>query len=465
MAFDSNNSTSNIGDTQPRDSHVTTIDESVGIGVVPKEATTEKLARTLLRAKLSEYQPFLVETPAVNGECVSFAEELDIPVIEIPAQPDDESAYHTVLGVTAQQAGVEHVVVHETTDRTIDYERTKQTVQESDEFLVPAVTNSEPDIAPTSIAAIPAYNEAATIADVVDATIPHVDEVVVIDDGSDDDTVAIAKAAGASVIEHASNRGYGGALQTAFVTARDRDADTLVVLDGDGQHEPEDIPDLLAELETGDSEIAVGSRLVDDGETDIPLYRRFGLGVVNVLTNVSLGIWNREQWVKDTQSGFRAYDRTAIETLAADPSIGEGMDASTDILYHSHKRDYDVAEVGTTVYYDVEDGSSQHPLSHGTRLVVNILHMIERERPVLFVGLPGFLTALFGITLGYLTISNFMETGTFPLGLALAASVIFLTGLFLGLTATVLHALKQYLENGNGYHHTGDHRNGNGNYP
>ena len=117
------------------------------------------------------------------------------------------------------------------------------------------------------------------------------------------------------------------------------------------------------------------------------------------------------------------------------------------------KQEYDIEEVGTTIYYDVENGSSQHPVSHGFRLVHNILNTVERERPVAFVGVPGFILAIIGVTLGYFALSNFLATGSFPLGMALGSSVVFLTGLFLGLIATVLHALKQYLENSHAYRH------------
>jgi hypothetical protein len=90
--------------------------------------------------------------------------------------------------------------------------------------------------------AIPAYNEAETIAEVVVETREYADEVVVIDDGSADDTAARACDAGATVIEHDHNEGYGAALRTAFETADRRGVDHLVVLDGDGQHDPTDIP-------------------------------------------------------------------------------------------------------------------------------------------------------------------------------------------------------------------------------
>jgi cellulose synthase/poly-beta-1,6-N-acetylglucosamine synthase-like glycosyltransferase len=129
--------------------------------------------------------------------------------------------------------------------------------------------------------AIPAYNEAETIAEVVVETREYAEEVVVIDDGSADDTAARAYDAGATVIEHDHNEGYGAALRTAFETADRRGVDHLVVLDGDGQHDPADIPRLVARQAETDAEIVIGSRFVDGYESAIPSVRRFGIQVVN----------------------------------------------------------------------------------------------------------------------------------------------------------------------------------------
>ncbi len=435
------------------------LDGEIAIGLIPRHSSNEAIARALLRAKQSRYRPLLVKTSTVDRDAFEFAQQLNVPIIDPIVQPDTLSEYHNILGMVAQTAGAEQIVVHDHLTDPIDYDRTEQAQLKDDAYVVPAVPESEPESTSSAVAAIPAYNEAHTIDEVVEETTLYVDEVVVIDDGSDDDTAAVADAAGAKVIEHETNEGYGAALKTAFAMAADRGVDQLVILDGDGQHEPKDIPRLLERLDETDSEIAIGSRLTEDGTTDIPFYRRIGLAVVNILTNVSMGVTDRGQWVADTQSGFRAYDRSAIESLAADPSIGSDMDASTDILYHGYKQDYDIEEVGTTVYYDVENGNTEHPISHGLRLVHNILNTVEREQPIMFVGVPGFLMAIFGLTLGYLALSNFLATGSFPLGLALASSVIFLTGLFFGLTATVLHALKQYLKNENEHIETPKTRN------
>lgn len=294
---------------------------------------------------------------------------------------------------------------------------------------------------------IPAYNEAATIGKIVQGASEHADHVLVVDDGSDDDTATQAQATGATVVEHRRNEGYGAALKTAFGVAHRYDARHLVVLDGDGQHDPDDIPRLVAAQERTGAHLIIGSRFLDGATSNAPLYRRVGLRTINVLTNLSLGVVRAASRVSDTQSGFRAYDRTAIETLAADRTIGNWMDASTDILYHAHHRSYTIEEVPIAVTYDVANASTRAPLSHGVVLVHNILKTIERERPLTALAVPGFLCTFSGLGFGYWTLTNYIQSGTFPVGLALTAAFLMLVGIFASFTAIVLHALSTYFSN------------------
>lgn len=292
--------------------------------------------------------------------------------------------------------------------------------------------------------AIPAYNEATTISEIVQSAGEHADHVLVIDDGSDDDTATQATAAGATVIEHRRNKGYGAALKTAFEVAYRNDAHHLVILDGDGQHDPADVPRLVAAQERTGAHLVIGSRFVAGATSNAPLYRRLGLRTINGLTNLSLGVVRAASRVSDTQSGFRAYDRTATETLATDSGIGNWMDASTDILYHAHHHSYTIEEVPITVTYDVANASTQAPLSHGVVLVRNILKTIERERPLTALAVPGFGLTFGGLGFGYMSLNNYMSSGTFSVGLSLTAAFLMLVGIFACFTAIVLHALSTY---------------------
>jgi glycosyltransferase involved in cell wall biosynthesis/predicted RNA-binding Zn-ribbon protein involved in translation (DUF1610 family) len=294
------------------------------------------------------------------------------------------------------------------------------------------------------LVALPAYNEAQTVGDVVEEADPYADEVLVVDDGSDDDTAERAAAAGASVVEHETNGGYGAALKTIFREAYRRDVDHLVILDSDGQHDPSDIPELVDRQWSSGAEIVVGSRFVEGAATDMPAYRRFGLKVINVLINLSLGVIRPSSTVADTQCGFRAYDRRAIRALAHDDRIGEGMDASIDILFHAHQHDYRIEEVPTTVSYDVEDANNHNPVFHGYQLMKNVLRTLEYERPILFLGLPGFLLAFAGLGTAYLSFDEYLQTGALSTELAFAAVLLTLLGTFTAFTAIILHSLNTF---------------------
>ena len=175
------------------------------------------------------------------------------------------------------------------------------------------------------------YNEEETIGSVVTRTLRYVDEVICIDDGSSDSSARIAEACGATVIRHRVNRGYGGALKTLFLEATKLDADALVLLDSDGQHETGDIPKLLKPILDGEADFAIGSRFVDGGGgTDMPAYRRLGIKVITAASNLSSDLG-----IKDTQSGFRAFSRTALERLRFD---SEGMELSLEMLEDAHEK-------------------------------------------------------------------------------------------------------------------------------
>src|SRR4030042_6886904 len=126
-------------------------------------------------------------------------------------------------------------------------------------------------------AVIPAFNEERTIGRVVRDAMKHVSEVVVVDDGSADATSQTAIGAGATVLRHSKNKGYGSALATGFQHFRNNGANILVVLDGDGQHDPAEIPILIQPILEGLADIVTGSRFMNSGSgNDMPLYRQFG---------------------------------------------------------------------------------------------------------------------------------------------------------------------------------------------
>ncbi|WP_142859579.1 glycosyltransferase family 2 protein [Salinigranum halophilum] len=414
------------------------------VAVVATPDNAEDVASTILRGQTEGYETIVCHAGDETLEAVSFAEQLGMPTIEVDLHQEG-GPFASGIAREAREIGYPGVLLHECPGRPVDFETSTQRLREDDAYLTEAVPAPRVDSESEVLVAIPAYNEERSIADVVRESLNYAHEVVVIDDGSTDDTVRLAEEAGATVIQHEVNKGYGGALKTAFTEAKRCRAEHLVVLDGDGQHDPDDIPKLVNALKRSNAEIVVGSRSVEGAQTDMPLYRRFGFGVVNLLTNLSMGVVRSDSRVSDTQSGFRLYSRTAIDSLATD-TIGNDMSASTDILHHAHKMGYPVEEIGTTISYDVDHESSHHPLRHGIQLVGNLIRTIERKHPLSALGIPGFLSIAIAIVFVYWTFSNYLSTGTFPVGLAVVSGLFGLFGAFASFTAIILHSLETHYE-------------------
>jgi glycosyltransferase involved in cell wall biosynthesis len=217
------------------------------------------------------------------------------------------------------------------------------------------------------IAGIPCFNTSESIAKVVSATRKYVDEVVVIDDGSTDDTAQKAQAAGATVVSHGINRGYGASIISCFQAAFNKNASFLVTIDGDGQHNPEDIPSLLAPLWRGEADLVIGSRSLNPVQKT-PLYRRFGIGLINWLWNIGSKVK-----VTDTQSGCRAYSRHIFQNL---PLYETGMSISIEILEKLRRTGTRIQEVPISCSYEDNNTSpSLKAFLHGYKVAFSVLRL------------------------------------------------------------------------------------------
>jgi len=208
--------------------------------------------------------------------------------------------------------------------------------------MTPKLSQPSQATRPKVIAAIPCFNTESFIADVVSRARKYVDQVIVINDGSHDGTAEAARAAGALIINHHTNRGYGEAVRSCFKAAKVNAVDILVIIDGDGQHNPDEIPSLLAPLVKGEADLVIGSRFLTN-EVDIPRYRKLGIRVITFLFN--LGSRNK---VTDTQSGFRSYSRKIFEFI----SLSEkGMSVSIETLEKARRRGDVIKEVPVSCQY------------------------------------------------------------------------------------------------------------------
>lgn len=222
------------------------------------------------------------------------------------------------------------------------------------------------------IAGIPAYNEEKTIAGVVLKAGYHVGRVLVCDDGSKDMTRMIARKNGADIVEHDTNMGYGVAMQTLFRKARELDADVMVTFDGDGQHDPDEIPTLVEPILEGRADIVTGSRFMIGSRRNIPLYRKVGILFITLLTRIVSGYS-----ISDAQSGFRAYSRKALQELKL-TELGWG--SSAEVFFRSRDAGLRIVEVPVHCDYgDYPKALKRDPLKQGISIVASIINHAIRE--------------------------------------------------------------------------------------
>jgi len=287
------------------------------------------------------------------------------------------------------------------------------------------------------VAIIPAYNEESSIAKVIVQTKQYVDEVIVCDDGSTDMTYKIAESLGVRVVRHTKNQGKGAAFRTLAKEVRKLKPEVIVTLDGDGQHDPREIPLLVEPIEIGESDMVVGSRYVDGSNMDAPLYRRVGLRVINFLYKKGTGVS-----VTDTQSGFRAYSLKAFRSVMGYDDDGYGMDGEQ--LSLATKNGLRVMEVPISVNYSGPSPTSKKPpLLHGADLISSLFRLIVEERPLLYLGVPGIAMTGIGMILGLFLLWTLNETRYFSLPLATVTLGAFVVGLLLIIAAITLHGLKR----------------------
>jgi len=293
---------------------------------------------------------------------------------------------------------------------------------------------------PNIIACIPAYNEEKTIARVIIEAQRYVDKVIVCDDGSKDLTGEIAKRLGADVIRHEKNMGKGAALRDLLTSAKKYNPSIIVTIDADGQHNPNDIPMLLEPIGKGEADFVIGSRFVEGAKTDAPLYRRFGLKIINFFNKATT-----KSNVKDTQSGFRALTIKALNELCSTESEGFGVESEQITL--AIKRGLRIKEVPITIKYKgLPKTSKKFSISHGGEIIATILKLVVEERPLLYLGLPGTILMLLAITLGTYLLLLFNATRYFSLPIAIIALGASLAGITLMIAALTLYALNRIVK-------------------
>ena len=278
---------------------------------------------------------------------------------------------------------------------------------------------------------IPAFDEEKTIEDIVKKSLQHVDKVIVCDDGSKDNTAKIARQSGAQVISHTKNQGYGAAIMTLFEQARKENADIMVTIDGDGQHNPDQIPLLLDAISEHNVDVVIGSRFLNK-RSDSSGYRKSGIKIITSASN-----FGTDFKVTDAQSGFRAYSKRAIESIHPTET---GMSISTEILLKISNKGLSLAEVPIYISYG-ENTSTQNPVPHGITVLMNTLKFISVKHPIPFYGFPGIALVIIGSIVGYNFLDTYLNNNIVLLGSLMTSIILFLLGAILCVTAIILFSM------------------------
>lgn len=278
---------------------------------------------------------------------------------------------------------------------------------------------------------LPAYNEEKNIARVILDLQKITNTIIVCNDGSTDETPKIAEKMGAIVVNHSKNLGYGSAIRSIFLKAKELNSDILVTFDADGQHRVEDIQRMVEPIKKDVADIVIGSRFLT--ETDgVPNYRKFGIKTITKITNAAT-----KNKITDSQSGFRAYSRKAIQELSLSDS---GMGISTEILIKADKSGFRISEVPIKILYD-GDTSTHNPVGHGLSVILSTMKYISIERPLKFYGIPGL--AFLGVGLFFIvwTLQEFSESRRIFTNIALIGVGSTVFGIMMLMSAIMLFSI------------------------
>ena len=281
------------------------------------------------------------------------------------------------------------------------------------------------------IIGIPAYNEEKNIASMILKLRESADKIIVCNDGSTDLTGKISEELNVITIHHKENLGYGAAIRSIFLKAKELDGDILVTFDADGQHMITDIKNVISPIEKKQSDVVIGSRFLTKPNS-VPQYRKLGINIITKVTNSTL---NKK--LTDAQSGFRAYSKDVLRKIIPTDT---GMGVSTELLIKSSSLGFRISEVPINVSYEGET-STHNPVSHGVDVLLSTIKYTALERPLKFYGIPAMVFLVIGFSFTFLSIQFYADVGRLSTNLTLISAGTVLIGVILAVTAILLFSL------------------------
>jgi glycosyltransferase involved in cell wall biosynthesis len=280
---------------------------------------------------------------------------------------------------------------------------------------------------------IPAFNEEKSITEIVSRAKSYATDVLVYDDGSTDKTSELATNAGAVVIRGSKNKGYGKALSVLFKNALLRNADIMVTIDSDGQHDATQIPKVIEPLLKNEADIVIGSRFLNPEDIkNIPSYRSLGIKAITKMTRVAC-----YDNITDSQSGFRAYNMHALSKLRL---YEDGMAISTEILLKANDQNLRIVEVPINILY-FKDSSTHNPVTHGVSIISHLLKHMSFKKPLLFYGLPGLVLLVIASLFMYTAVDLFSTTRYVSTNMVILSLGFAIMGILLLATSAIIYTI------------------------
>lgn len=304
-----------------------------------------------------------------------------------------------------------------------------------DQAKYEVVLNSENDGNKSIVVIIPTHNNGPIIGSLILKILQFHVTAIVIDDGSIDDTGFIAELAGATVIRLEGSQGKSSAVKAGIQKAIELSPDVIVIMEGDGQHLAEELPDIVKPILDNQADIVVGSRYFLQARRT-PAYRIVGHKVFQWLAGVTSGIT-----ISDPQSGYRAFSPHALVLVN---NVRRDFPVGLEMSYISRNRRLRIMDVPITTR-----SSSLRQGSGWLDAVTDLTHVINltaRYRPLLFFSALGLLVLAAGVVAGVLVVEEFSQTNHFPLRNTLMSAVFLIIGWTSFLTGLVLHAVRTALK-------------------
>jgi glycosyltransferase involved in cell wall biosynthesis len=283
------------------------------------------------------------------------------------------------------------------------------------------------------VAILPAFNEEDRVARVIVRAAPHVQQIVVVDDGSSDYTSRIAEKMGAIVIRHEHNLGKGAALRSGMAFAREKGFNIALTIDSDGQLDANEIPKVIQPVLDGEADVVIGVRSTPGA---MPRERVIGNRMLDEATSRKAGVK-----LEDTQSGFRAYSSRAIASL---DFREKGMAVESQTLIDAAHAGLKIVGVPVSTTYE-GIRAKRNPVAQFSSVLDYVLSRTVVDSPLLYLGVPGLIALLLGVGAGFWVVSTFLQTHLIAFGTALISAILIITGTIALATALILKFLKVQL--------------------